>query len=168
MTATEVKLPAQLDAQILDAKARMLAIARHIELNPKPGPAPVKRERTSFAVLTAADSTALEERVCAYGAAIGPKVRGNKRLGKKALYADLVVAFDMLRRQGIVLPRNKSLSKKAFQFGLGDVLRLHGCTNQKDKLLVSNGGARKAVAVRMDRIFSRIADAVEKKTPPQR
>lgn len=96
--------------------------------------------------------------------AIGPPVRGNKRLGRQRLYADLVQHFIELRRRGVTPPRGRSLSARACAYGLGDILRKHGCTSYSDAELVRSSAKRHILASKMSSVFLRISDAV-KSTP---
>ncbi len=107
------------------------------------------------------DEKSLNQCLAVYFNAVGKKGPGNKRLGKRELYADLVKYFLVLKQHGVTLPRNKSLSKRAFQFGLGVILRCHKYTNLSDVLLLKSGLQRNKIAANMDRIFSRVADSVE-------
>lgn len=100
----------------------------------------------------------------AWDQAIGQPVRGNKRLGRPRLYADLVQHFTELRRLGVTLPRGKSLSARACEYGLGDILRKHGCTSYSDAELVRSSSKRHILASKMNSVFVRISDAV-KSTP---
>ena len=100
----------------------------------------------------------------AWDQALGQPVRGNKRLGRPRLYADLVQHFTALRRLGVTLPRGKSLSAQAFKYGLGDILRKHGCTDYSDLELIRNSFKRQALATKMNSVFNRVSDAV-KSTP---
>ena len=96
--------------------------------------------------------------------AIGQPVRGNKRLGRLRLYADLVQHYTELRRLGVTLPRGKSLSALACQYGLGDILRKHGCTRYSDAELIQSSSKRHIVATKMHSVFLCISNAV-KSTP---
>lgn len=154
-------LPAQIERAAHEADA----IVKRMAMRPKPGPVPKTRYRPS-AILTADSEETLDALIAAHARAVGKRERGNKRLGAARLYADLVQEFHTLHRKGITLPRNKSLSRNALvHSNLGDVLRKHGYTTETDEALIKNGAKRRALAHRLDRVFARVAEAVEKTTP---
>jgi hypothetical protein len=152
-------LPVSIQHQLREVEANERRIEYDLFKNPKRGR--IKRVIYSPTIGFSADSDPeLETKLKAYWGAVGKKARGNKRIGKAALYAELVQHFLLLKHKGITPPRNKSLSKKACQFGLGEILRCHGCTDLDDHVLMTNGIKRNKVAAKMDRIFSRIASFV--------
>lgn len=155
-------LPKQVLEQMRDAVAIEEGIAREIFKRPKPGPARSSREpKTLIASFTANSESELERQLHVHRSVIGKKARGNKRIGRAELYADLVAHFMLLKHRGVTLPRNKSLSKKACEFGLGEILRRHGSTDLSDSLILKSGTARNQIAAKMDRLFTRVAAEVE-------
>jgi hypothetical protein len=155
------KLPKQIGDQLDAANRIQHKIAEHAIDNPKPGPrkssAPPHKPLVCF---TADSADKLENCITKFAAVIGSKTRGNKRIGKAALYADLLQYFMLLKDQGVTLPRNKSLSARACNFGLGEILRRHGCTDLTDRALM-NGEHRKRVAAKMDRIFTHVSKTLK-------
>jgi hypothetical protein len=159
------KLPKQIRDQLDAANWIQRQIVEHAIDSPKPGPRKTTPPYKPLIFFTADSAGELEDLVTKYASAIGYKTRGNKRIGKAALYANLVQYFTLLKRHGVTLPRNKSLSARACQFGLGEILRRHGCTDLTDRALM-NGENRKKVAAKMDRIFTRVSKTLEQR-PPQ-
>lgn len=105
----------------------------------------------------------------AYRVALGKNSVGNKKLGDiSVLYKDLITCFFNFKNFGLTLPR-WHISKKHAQFGLFDILKAHGYI--KDEIsetdFFSNPSIRKEIHHIVERIFVRVADAVEAK-PPQR
>ena len=163
LTTKQLAAPPFLPPPIQRQLRAVANIERHLEiaLFKKPKRGPIKPVIYSPPIGFSADSDPeLDTQLKAYWGAVGKKARGNKRIGKAALYADLVQHFLLLKHKGISLPRNKSLSKQACQFGLGEILRRHGCTPLSDNMLLKSGIERNKVAAKMDRIFSRIASFV--------
>ncbi len=133
----------------------------------KRGPKPLKQRGAPVAIVIGETYRESESLYDALVSAIGKPARGNKRQGRRALYADLVMAFAELQRLGITLPRNKSLSARACMHGLGEVLRRHGCTEESDLALIKNAnGCRLLLGKCLDDVFSRVANALENKLPP--
>jgi hypothetical protein len=162
LTAAQ-RLPAPLPQQVQRQLREADNIVRAIQFNSFKRPKRGQKGQVRYGpfIWFSADSDPeLAMQLNAYWNAVGKKARGNKRIGKAALYADLVKHFLLLKRKGVTRPRNKSLSKKACQFGLGEILRRHGCTKVSDHLLLNNGIARQKIATRMDRIFSRVSTFV--------
>lgn len=142
------------------------------ELHPKRGPKPLP-SRVQHAVLIADSADELEELTKAFQFAVGAKIRGNRRLGRKHIYAALVQCFFHLKELGIKLPRNKYLSRTATLHGLAETvvaLGLTQCSEEEIKSPKANGVvARLKLARKQDRLFSRVADATEgkiKHSPP--
>lgn len=130
----------------------------------RPRKAVTTKDTPALAVFVADSLHELDVLHQAWHQAIGQPVRGNKRLGRPRLYADLVQHFTTLRRLGVTLPRGRSLSARACKYGLGDILRKHGCTRYTDVELVRNSVKRQALATKMNSVFNRVSDAV-KSTP---
>lgn len=59
-----------------------------------------------------------------YKRVIGERIRGNKRLGRRPYYSDLIKYFLLLQRRQIKLPKN-FLSKKVSELGLLELLKQH-------------------------------------------
>jgi hypothetical protein len=158
-------LPKQFEAQLAEAakKARQDAekIDREAFERPNRGPVPKDRAvKVQFGMLVFATQVERDTFGNMFDNCIGKRARGNKRIGKTELYADLIMHFSLLKRRGIPLPRNKRLSAKACQHGLGEILRRHGCMQFSDTELARNGEKRQGVAARMDRIFAHVASIV--------
>jgi hypothetical protein len=153
---------AALEAQERDIERR---IAQDIVRRPgKRGPEKIHASQNLQLVGFVADPEDMPALEAALVRALGPRARGNKRHGIAGRYAALVQAFFELQARGIKLPRNKSLSAKAVRAGLGDVLQdlgLIGADFNAAELLARNSRKRQSVANNLDRVFSRIADAVE-------
>ena len=154
----------------VEAYERQLKIKN--ELHPKRGPKPLPR-RGQHAVLIADSADELDELSKAFQLAVGKKVRGNNRLGRKHIYAALVQCFHDLKKLGIKLPRNKYLSRTATMHGLAETFVAYGLTHCSEEVIKSpkaNGvDARLKLARKHDRLFSRVADAIEgriKHSPP--
>lgn len=154
-------LPLQLQNQLHECDNIILEIKRQNSLHPKRGPKPWVSQHAKRTTLMADTEKQFTDLLQALAKALGPKMRGNKRWGRLNLYAELVAYFYLLRQNRITLPKNKNLSKLACQYGLGGILRRHGCIKQSDMLLMKNSIERNKVAGKMDRIFSRIAHAVD-------
>lgn len=161
------KLSAQIQTQIAEADRIEYWIAQSLSqiqnqqtMRPKPGPKPKILPKKPLVCLSANTAKEMDRLLLMHGAAIGKRARGNSRIGRTLMYAELLQHFILLKRNGITLPRNKSLSAKACQYGLPEILRRHECTDLSDKVLL-NGIKRKQLADKMDRIFSRIADVIE-------
>jgi hypothetical protein len=115
----------------------------------------------SFGVFVADNLEELDHMLSLHRQIVGPAYRGNKRRGKSQLYADLLQFFMSLKKDGITLPRNKCLSRKVCQLGLGDILRRHGCTERNDvALAVNQNSCRERLAVKMNGIFTRVTEAL--------
>jgi hypothetical protein len=160
-------LPRQIQLQAYEVARFQNAICRHRELRPSPGPKPGIKIFKPGAFFVASSSEQLDKLLRMLQIAVGSRVQGNKRIGKARLYADLIQHFVLLKMKHISLPRNKSLSRKAMQHGLGEILRSHGYTSRSDEYLLTNSRARQEIANKLDRIFSRVAAVVEDKPPPQ-
>lgn len=168
MTIDRSLLPRQLQDQLCEVDEWERGLRAFAFKHPKRGPKPTKKLDPVIMFFARneigkeADSVKeLDRQWRIFFNAVGKKVRGNKRIGEKALYADLVKYFLLLEQHGVTLPRNKSLSKKACQYGLGEILRRHGCFDLSDNQLMKSGLIRNKISAKMDRIFSRIADSVE-------
>lgn len=163
MTSDRSLLPRQLQDQLREVDEWYRGLRTFAFKHPKRGPKPCHVYEPPI-LFIADDERESSHQLHVFLAAVGEKKRGNKRIGRQALYADLVKYFLLLKRHGVTLPRNKNLSKKACQYGLGEILRRHKCTLLSDNLLMKSGTERSVIAARMDRIFSRVADCIE--TPP--
>ena len=105
----------------------------------------------------------------AYLVVLGKNAVGNKRLGDiSVLYKDLITCFFNFKNLGLTLPR-WHISKKHAQYGLFDILKAHGYIKDEISELdfFSDPSIRKEIHHIVERIFVRVADAVEAK-PPQR
>jgi len=165
-------LPLHVLKAIYEVQAHERQLKSKNELRPKRGPQPVPM-RVQHAVLIADSADELDELSKAFQLAVGKKVRGNNRLGRKHIYAALVQSFYHLKKLGIKPPRNKYLSRKATLHGLARTLVECGLTTLSEEVIKSskaNGvNARLKLASKHDRLFSRVADAVEGKiehSPP--
>lgn len=160
MTIDRSLLPRQVQDQLREVDAIEREIENYLFRHPRRGPKKI-HIRAPFIMFITDNEKDTTRHIQIFNNAVGKKVRGNKRIGKKALYADLVKYFLLLKRHGVTLPRNKNLSKKACQYGLGEILRRHERTSLSDNLLMKSGSERNIIAANMDRIFSRVADCVE-------
>lgn len=99
-------------------------------------------------------------------AVIGPRTRGNKRRGRLALYADLLHCFMALKAGRITTPRGGSLSRKAWDNGLANVLVRHGVVKVEAVQFLSRNGAERAkIGRRLKREFDAVALTIQKNTP---
>lgn len=145
-------------------------------MHPKRGPKALPQATTPAPSLIADSEEELNDLLIAFQAAVGHKKPGNKRLGRKLLFAALVQNFCQLKKQGITLPSNKHLSRNATLHGLAQTLVTFGLANDDESVIMSHSAegvaARKKLAVSYDRVFTRVAHAVEGKLnlkiPPQR
>lgn len=174
----EIDASVVLPLHVLKAMHGVEAFERKInikkELYPKRGPVPQAR-RVQHAVFIGDSPDELDELTKAFQFAVGANIRGNRRLGRKHIYAALVQCFFNLKKLGIKLPRNKYLSRAATLHGLAETLVAHGlthCSKEEIKSPKANGVvARLKLARKHDRLFSRVADATEgkiKNSPPRK
>ena len=154
-------LPQQVQKQLAEAANVERKIAYYVLKNPKRGPAPMRQAQQALVGFVTDSNAELDTLMLHFEAVVGPERRGNKRRGQQALYADLVAYFHLLKRRGITLPRNKSLSARAVALGLGEILRRHSYTTDSDETLIRRGDRRQALADKLDRVFSRVAKVVE-------
>lgn len=137
------------------------------ELHPKRGPIALPSDRKPDPALIAESEEELEDLVKAFKAAIGQKGRGNKRLGRKLLYAALVQNFYHLKKMGVRLPANKCLSRSATQHGLARTLVMFELVKEDESLIMSHTAKgmalRRRIAASYDRVFTRVAGAVDGK-----
>ena len=154
-------LPKQAAQQLLEADRLQKRIADAHSMHPKPGP--VKKQKFKKGVNLVADTEdQLTQMLGATNKAVGSKKRGNKRIGKTALYGDLIQYFTLLKQHGVTLPRGGSLSLAACNHGLGDILRSHRylAPDQTDRAL-KNSKIREELGHKLARVFDRVAEAVE-------
>lgn len=164
-----IQPPEQIQRQIVYAEHLQKRLIENLKAETihKRGPKPFRQSVPSVAIVVGETYSESELLYDALISAIGKPSKGNKRHGRRELYADLVMAFSYLQRLGITLPRNKSLSARACMHGLGEVLRRHGCTEESDQALIRNAnGCRMRLGKTLDRVFSRVANALENKLPP--
>lgn len=158
-------LPKIVHDQSVDAEKILERINDYNLMHPKRGPRKIHPKSLPVVGFCAETEAELDNLLRLYRVVVGKPAKGNSRRGKKAsLYADLVSHFSLLRQQGVTLPRGKSLSAKACQYGLGEILRRHGYDIPSDQVLLRDGRARRDVANMMDGIFSHVTAAF-KKTP---
>ena len=94
---------------------------------------------------------------------LGPKSVGNRRHTPKQakLYADLLEAFYRLQEKKIRLPRGGSLSGKAVEESVWEVLYQHGRTSHSKNRLIKDSAMRTRLGKAMKSVFARVADAIE-------
>lgn len=157
-------LPVAIEKAAHSADQKVGQIMRHQEYSKNTKRGRPKKEiivspLKHFDVFVADSREKLEDLLNSHRRLVGAAYRGNKRRGKSALYADLLQFFISLKAQGITLPRNKSLSRKVCELGIGDILRRHGCTEESDGDLLRNKlNCRKKLAKKMNGIFEQIAN----------
>ena len=118
-------------------------------------------QSTHFGVFVTDDQEELENLLTSHRHVVGTAYRGNKRRGKISLYADLLQFFSSLKARGITPPRNKSLSRRVCEQGIGEILRRHDCTEASDIALILNrNGCREKLAEKMNGIFTQIVRAL--------
>lgn len=161
----EQREPALLPIQVQNQLRESEQIQRRIEhwdlVHPKRGRPKTQRIRAAMPSFAGDTPGELDTLIAAHAGAVGPPNRGNKRIGQSDFYAALVREFAKLKRWGVTLPRNKSLSRRACQYGLGDVFREYGITTCNDNVLAKNSKERKRIANRCDRSFTRVANALK-------
>lgn len=164
LTSEQLKpspLPLQVQNQLREVAQIERKFARWKSNNPARGRPKSNRVQKSQWAFVADSDNELDELLLALAVSIGPRQRGNKRIGQSDFYAAVVREFAKLKRWGITLPRNKSLSSRACQHGLGDVLREYGITTCNDNVLAKNSKERQRIANRCDRSFTRVANALK-------
>jgi hypothetical protein len=159
--ADATALPKQVAQQLAEADQIQKRIIEDARARRKPGPN--RRFEYKKGISLYADS---EEQISTMLDAtlkvIGPKKPGNKRIGRTALYGDLVQYFSLLKKHGVTLPRGGSLSLAACEHGLGNILREHGYLHpDKTDRALANSKTRSDLAHKLARIFDRVAKAVE-------
>lgn len=105
----------------------------------------------------------------AYILAVGKPSIGNSRLGGIAkFYKDLIMCFFKFKNDGLILPR-WAISKKHAQSGLFDILKSHGYIPDEISYesFISDRSVRNRIHHKVERIFVRVANAIEQK-PPQK
>jgi hypothetical protein len=164
------KYPLHVKEALKEIDAHAKRLADDLELKPKRGPVKLHHGREPGAALIADTEEELIEKTEAFIAAVGKKMPGNKRAGRMRMYAALVSDFYLLKKMGIILPRNKNLSLQSMQYGLARTLIEFNLTDQPEEVLLSQKAkgvaARRKIAFSRDRVFARVADAVEHKLDP--
>jgi hypothetical protein len=159
--------PMHVEQAIHDVNEHERKLRNWTVMNPKRGPKALARSFTSDPALIADSEKELEDLVNAFQAVIGQKVRGNKRLGRRHLFAALVQNFYQLKKLGIKLPANKYLSRNATLHGLARTLVMFDLVKDDESVIMSptaEGVAlRKKLASSYDRVFTRVRWAVEGK-----
>lgn len=99
----------------------------------------------------------------AYRRALGNPGRGNSRTGNERFYKDLILLFFRIKKSGINLPR-WNISKKHLRFGIYNVLKEHGYIPDavSEDLFYKNTSIRNWIHHKVERIFVRVASAIEK------
>ena len=115
------------------------------------------------------DPQTVIDMLSAYNLALGKANIGNSRLGSiSAFYKDLIISFFRFKKDGLRLPR-WSISKKHAQSGLFDILKSHGYIPDEISYeeFISSPSIRSEIHHKVERIFVRVANAIEEK-PPQK
>lgn len=140
-------------------------ITNRNENHPRSG-RPIRfRDPSPVPTLIADSIDDLNTTVGLYEESLGPKARGNKRLGSKALYADLIQTFIKLTTLDIALPSRSNLSAKAIYGGVGDLLRRHNYVEEgmSDDRLAKNTRLRAKFAASLNSQFNRARQVISKK-----
>ena len=161
-----MKLSKSIQKQIAKAEEIEQTIKRENKIRPRAGRPSTKTTDIKYPVYVEDSEKELAEILSIHNKVIGSRTRGNKRIGNEAYYADLIKAFKKLKKLGITLPKNKSLSRYAIPHGLGEVLRNYGLTNMSDDGLMKNGTERQKIIDSQNNIFERVAKEISYKTPP--
>lgn len=160
-------LPEQIQKQADEADRRIKAKARYLENHPRTGRPSDRPPNTEIIVpITTVEygtDTAFYA-LCVAEAALGNRSKGNKRLGRIALYIDLSGYFLSLERHNIKLPRY-SLSALQTSEELEQILIRHGYISALQRGCIQSSDFRETLANKLARVFVRIADVIEK-TPP--
>ena len=163
-------LPLQVQKQVATAKLDQQKLERNAFANPKKGRPKAPRPQQQIAIYSESEQQQdLDTKQKALAAAIGPRHRGNKRVGQIALFADLIDYFYKLNAQGVALPKFH-LSKAAATADLERILIRHGhlptsssdpFLNSTDLIALSKSETRKQIGNKLARIFRRVAESVE-------
>ncbi len=156
------KLPAAIQKAADEADRAVDQIRRHtaserIAKRGRPRGETPLGTHSHHAVFVADNLTGLNTLMKRHRSLIRGKYRGNKRLGRTALYAELLQFFTLLKELRITVPRNGSLSLQVCALGIGDILRRHGCTEFTDiQLLLNTNHCRERLGKKMRGIFAQV------------
>ncbi|MDP3087089.1 MAG: hypothetical protein Q8M99_02685 [Methylotenera sp.] len=156
-------LPEQIQKQADEADKRIKAKARHFENHPRAGRPSGRQPKTTIIVpvATVEYGTDIEfYALCVAEAALGTRGKGNKRLGRIALYVDLSEYFLSLKWHNIKLPRY-SLSAAQSSTELEQILIRHGYILASQRGNIERSDFREIIAKKLARVFIQIADAIE-------
>ena len=115
------------------------------------------------------DPQTVVDMLSSYNLALGKASIGNSRIGGiSTFYKDLIISFFKFNKDGLRLPR-WSISKKHAQSGLFDILKTHGYIPDEISYerFIIDPSIRSEIHHKVERIFVRVANAVEQK-PPQK
>jgi len=157
--------PRQVTVAARNAEDALKNWRTHTVMHPRPGRVGKAKPFRPRAIVVGSTLPDLKKQLAELSEVVGEVARGNKRIGRAGLYAELLAHFRTLRQRGVTLPRGKSLSSDACSHGLGDILRKHRYTTCSDKKLMTNGKERARIGNSLSRVFERVAQAVEKPTP---
>jgi hypothetical protein len=167
-TPAKQSLPKQVQDQALKARLLQDKLSQNNnthdpELNPKRGSTetPISKTASVMVIGNKPEDIIDEDILKKLELSIGSGMRGNKRRGRLQLYTEIAIEMKKLQSRGITLPRNQSLSKKACEHGLANVLRNHGYTKHSDKGLLRDSAERRRIGNNMSRVFEQVASAVE-------
>lgn len=158
-------------AVIIQANKANRAIDQNIsdrELRPRRGAPRTAGNYKKPPIVIGQSADELDRQFNILEAILGPRGRGNKRWGRIAFYADLMVEFQRLQGLGITLPGNRHLSAAACSHGLGDVLRRHGHTRFSDINLIRTSAERTRIARKLHTAFTRLRHELNKYLPKDR
>lgn len=164
--AAEAKLPVQVYIQLEKEEYKYRAWLRlndSIEFaTPKRGRPRTRSKYVAPIVIQGNSPLEVEQKQIALHDVLGPKARGNKRLGHQRLYLDLLESFWRLRHCGITLPKGGNLSAKAVRGGVGLVLKAHYYTDRTVDELEHDFNERRRLGKVMKSVFARVADSVNR------
>ncbi|MBT7956790.1 MAG: hypothetical protein HN731_16465 [Rhodospirillaceae bacterium] len=159
-------LPKDIQDSARRATLAQKQIESDLELHPKIGRPKKSIKNVQPVIITADTKKELKRELQTLEQVLGPRTAGNKRLGSKKLYADLLAEFGKLQKLGITLPSKDNLSKEACAHGLGDVLYEHGRTKYSVDGLLRDSTERKKIAKSLGSQFATMAK-VTRKHPPK-
>ena len=167
LSPPSARLPLHVLQAIHVAEEHERQLRNWIEIHPKRGPKALPQAMTPDPSLIADSEEELEDLLIAFQSAVGHKKPGNKRLGRRLLFAALVQNFYLLKKLGITLPSNKHLSRNATLHGLARTLVLFDLVKDDESVIMSQSAKgvaiRKKLASSYDRVFARVTDAIDGK-----
>ena len=168
--AENPRLPVALQRQVEEADSLQRQIVAWLDNHPRSGrpkkPRPHK-PATTLIVGTAkilGTLALLDEAIAQHCIAIGKRTRGNRRIGKSALQADLIAFFRGVRLAGGKLSVSKIIPKRLATPQFMEILRRHGYITGKGL----TDTQRKVVGAQLERQLRQAANFVAEKCDENR